>query len=148
MAEAMATTVIPRVRLWLGRDEWLMGGSLLVLALYLTVTLLLPLVVMLAKSLENREGAFVGLANFAHYFSNPALSSAIGNSLWVSTLTTLILIVLAFGYAYALTRSCMPFKSFFRLVAMVPPVGAVVAVGHCADLSVRQPGRVEGLAVR
>ena len=119
MAEAVAT-VIPRVRPRLGRDEWLMGGSLLVLALYLTVTLLLPLAVMLAKSLENREGAFVGLANFAHYFSNPALSSAIGNSLWVSALATLIVITLAFGYAYALTRSCIPFKSFFRLVAMVP----------------------------
>ena len=119
MSEAVAT-VIPRVRPRLGRDEWLMGGGLLVLALYLTVTLLLPLVVMLAKSLENREGAFVGLANFAYYFSNPALSSAIGNSLWVSALATLIVIVLAFGYAYALTRSCMPFKSFFRLVAMVP----------------------------
>ena len=110
----------PRVRPRLGRDEWLMGGSLLVLALYLTVTLLLPLAVMLVKSLENRDGAFVGLSNFAHYFTNPALSSAIGNSLWVSALATLIVIVLAFGYAYALTRSCMPFKSFFRLVAMVP----------------------------
>lgn len=120
MAEAMATTVIPRVRPRLGRDEWLMGSGLLVLALYLTVTLLLPLAVMLAKSLENREGAFVGLSNFAYYFSNPALSSAIGNSLWVSALATLIVIVLAFGYAYALTRSCIPFKSFFRLVAMVP----------------------------
>lgn len=119
MPEAVAT-VIPRVRPRLGRDEWLMGGGLLVLALHLTVTLLLPLVVMLAKSLENREGAFVGLANFAHYFSNPALSSAIGNSLWVSTLATLIVMILAFGYAYALTRSCIPFKGFFRLVAMVP----------------------------
>lgn len=119
MADAVAMA-LPRVRPRLGRDEWLMGSGLLVLALYLTVTLLLPLAVMLAKSLENREGAFVGLANFAHYFSNPALSSAIGNSLWVSALATLIVIVLAFGYAYALTRSCIPFKSFFRLVAMVP----------------------------
>lgn len=119
MPEAVAT-VIPCVRPRLGRDEWLMGGGLLVLALYLAVTLLLPLALMLAKSLEDREGAFVGLANFAHYFANPALSGAIGNSLWVSALATLIVIVLAFGYAYALTRSCIPFKSFFRLVAMVP----------------------------
>jgi iron(III) transport system permease protein len=39
---------------------------------------------------------------------------------WVSALATLIVIVLAFGYAYALTRSCIPFKGFFRLVAMAP----------------------------
>ena len=27
---------------------------------------------------------------------------------------------LAFGFAYALTRSCMRFKGVFRLIAMVP----------------------------
>jgi iron(III) transport system permease protein len=119
MAEAIVMAA-PRIRPLLGRDEWLMGGGLLVLALYLAVTLLVPLVIMLAKSLEDSVGAFVGLANFAQYFSNPALSSAIGNSIWVSALATLIVIALAFGYAYALTRSCIPFKGFFRLVAMAP----------------------------
>ncbi len=120
MAEAIAQW--PRrafARVWVAMS-WLMGGGLLALALYLAVTLLIPLVIMLAKSLENREGAFVGLANFAQYFTNPALSSAIGNSLWVSALATLIVIALAFGYAYALTRSCIPFKGLFRLVAMAP----------------------------
>ena len=117
---AELATVAPRIRLRLGRDEWLMGGSLLVLALYLAVTLLLPLVLMLAKSVQNREGAFVGLANFAQYFTHPALSGAIGNSLWISALATAITIALAFGYAYALNRSCIPFKGFFRLVAMLP----------------------------
>ena len=123
MGILMADTAVmtaPRVRPRLGRDEWLMGGGLLALALYLAVTLLVPLVIMLAKSVQDREGAFVGLSNFAHYFTNPALSGAIGNSLWVSVLATLIVIVLAFGYAYALTRGCIPFKGFFRLVAMAP----------------------------
>ncbi|MCB1821418.1 MAG: putative 2-aminoethylphosphonate ABC transporter permease subunit [Candidatus Competibacteraceae bacterium] len=119
MAEAAVMTA-PRVRPHLGRDEWLMGGGLLVLAAYLTVTLLLPLAIMLGKSLQDREGAFVGLTNFVNYFTNPALSSAIWNSLWVSTLATLIVIVLAFGFAYTLTCSCIPLKGFFRLVAMAP----------------------------
>lgn len=110
----------PRVRPRLGRDEWLMGGGLLVLALYLTVTLLLPLLLMLGKSLQSRDDEFVGLANFSAYFGNPALSGAISNSLWVSVLSTVIVMVLAFGYAYALHRSCIPFKGFFRLVAMAP----------------------------
>ena len=119
MSEAIAVAA-PRIRPHLGRDGWLMGGGLLVLALYLAVTLLVPLVIMLAKSAQDSEGAYVGLANFVQYFSNPALSGAIGNSLWVSALATLIVIALAFGYAYALTRSCIPFKGFFRLVAMAP----------------------------
>ncbi len=122
MAEATAgaTAALPRVRLRLSRDEWLMGGGLLVVALYLAVTLLLPLAVMLVKSVQDRDGVFVGLANFTRYFANPALSASIGNSLWVSALATVIVIALAFGYAYALTRSCIPFKGFFRLAAMLP----------------------------
>jgi iron(III) transport system permease protein len=117
MAEAVEGL---RIRPRMGRDERLMGGGLLVLALYLAITLLLPLALMLAKSMENRDGEFIGFANFAHYFSNPALSGAVGNSLWVSALATLIVVALAFGYAYALTRTCMPFKGFFWLAAMAP----------------------------
>lgn len=110
----------PRVRPRPGRDERLMGGALALLALYLIVTLLAPLLLMLAKSVQDRDGAFVGLAHFSAYFGNPALSGAIGNSVWVSALSTLTVIALAFGYAYALHRSCIPCKGFFRLVALLP----------------------------
>lgn len=110
----------PRVRPRLGRDDWLMGGGLVALALYLAVTLLVPLALMLAKSAQDQHGVFIGLANFEAYFSNPALSGAIGNSIGVAALSTLIVIGLAFGYAYALHRSCIPFKGLFRLVAMLP----------------------------
>lgn len=110
----------PRVRPRLGRDDWLMGGGLVALALYLAVTLLVPLALMLAKSAQDQHGVFIGLANFEAYFSNPALSGAVGNSVGVAALSTLIVIGLAFGYAYALHRSCIPFKGLFRLVAMLP----------------------------
>ncbi len=120
MVEIAATVAPPRIRPLLGRDEWLMGGGLLVLALYLAVTLLIPLLIMLTKSVQDERGAFVGLANFAQYFANPALSGAVGNSLWISALATMIVITTAFVYAYALTRSCLPFKGFFRLAAMAP----------------------------
>ncbi len=72
----------PRIRPRLGRDEWLMGGGLLALALYLAVTLLVPLVIMLAKSLEDSEGAFVGLANFALRRCPARLATACGFRRW------------------------------------------------------------------
>ena len=83
----------PRVRPRLGRDDRLMGGGLVVLALYLAVTLLLPLALMLAKSAQDRHGMFIGLANFDAYFSNPALSGAIGNSIGVAALSTLLSLI-------------------------------------------------------
>ena len=59
-----------------------------------------------------------GLANFATYFSTPALFQSIQNSLLIAAISTVITVTLAFGFAYALCRSCMPFKGVFRVVAM------------------------------
>ena len=76
-------------------------------ALALVVFLALPL----RRSWSRRAGqggAFVGLANFASYFATPALRSSIWNSVWVSALVTAITVPLAFVFAYALTRTCMP----------------------------------------
>ncbi|MGR3717469.1 MAG: putative 2-aminoethylphosphonate ABC transporter permease subunit [Thermohalobaculum sp.] len=61
-----------------------------------------------------------GLDNFATYFSTPALFRSIQNSLLISLISTIITVSLAFGFAYALNRSCMRFKGFFRLVAVAP----------------------------
>jgi len=91
-----------------------------VIGLYLVAALALPLGLMLAKSLQGSRDEFVGLANYVRYFSTPALFQSIGNSLWVSILSTLITVPLAFVYAYALTRSLMPFRGFFKTVALVP----------------------------
>jgi iron(III) transport system permease protein len=91
-----------------------------VIGLYLVAALALPLGLMLAKSLQGPKEEFVGLANYIRYFSTPALFQSIGNSLWVSILSTVITVPLAFVYAYALTRSRMPFRGFFKTVALVP----------------------------
>jgi iron(III) transport system permease protein len=91
-----------------------------IIGLYLVAALALPLGLMLAKSLQGPREEFVGLANYVRYFSTPALFQSIGNSLWVSILSTVITVPLAFLYAYALTRSRMPFRGFFKTVALVP----------------------------
>ncbi|MCL5778643.1 putative 2-aminoethylphosphonate ABC transporter permease subunit [Limibaculum sp. FT325] len=67
-----------------------------------------------------RPVASQGLQNYAEYFSNPALFSSIENSIFIATVSTVLTVVLAFGFAYAINRSCMPFKGSFRLVAMMP----------------------------
>lgn len=61
-----------------------------------------------------------GMDNFVNYFSTPALFNSIKNSLWISILSTVVTVSLAFWFAYALNRSCMRFKGAFRLVAMAP----------------------------
>ena len=108
------------VRPQASRDDRLMRLFIVVIGLYLIAALALPLGLMLGKSLQGPREEFVGVANYVRYFSTPALFQSIGNSLWVSVLSTLITVPVAFVYAYALTRSRMPFRGFFKTVALVP----------------------------
>ena len=102
------------------RDEWILRAGVLVLVGWLAVTIALPLWALLSKSFQNSDGGFVGLANYIRYFSTPTLFGSIYNSLGVAILTTLIVIPLAFVYAYALTRSRMRLKGLFYAAAMLP----------------------------
>jgi iron(III) transport system permease protein len=108
------------VRPKLGRDALLMRLLMAVIGLYLVITLVLPLWAMLSKSFRAHDGSFVGLANYARYFATPALSYSIGNSLHIALITTAITVPMAFVFAYALTRSCVPAKGLFKTVALVP----------------------------
>ncbi|MGZ5083341.1 MAG: hypothetical protein ACXWHA_08245, partial [Usitatibacter sp.] len=97
------------------------GHALLIAAgAALALFLIAPMSAILIKSVEDRAGELVGLANFADYFRTPALARSIWNSVWVSTLVTAITLPLAFIYAYALTRSRMRWKALLRNTALVP----------------------------
>ncbi|MEY2802609.1 MAG: hypothetical protein RL513_2194 [Pseudomonadota bacterium] len=116
LTAARAATVRQRTH-WTDRVAHL---ALAAVALALVAFLALPLLAILLQALEGPAGEFVGLANFIAYARTPALLQSLWNSLWVSALVTLITVPLAFGFAYALTRSCMPFKALFRGITMVP----------------------------
>ena len=97
-----------------------MAGTAIVLLLFgLLVLVGLPLWALLSKSLYS-DGVFVGLQNFVSYVTTPSLFRSVGNSLVVAALTTLIVVPIAFAYAYALTRSTMPAKGLFYSTALVP----------------------------
>jgi iron(III) transport system permease protein len=94
--------------------------ALFVVALALVAFLALPLLAILVHAVQGREDEFVGLANFVEYARTPALLQSLWNSVWVSAAVTAITLPLAFGFAYALARSCMPYKALFRGITLVP----------------------------
>lgn len=61
-----------------------------------------------------------GFSNFSRYFSTPSLVRSIKNSIFISAISTVITVILAFGFAYSINRSCMRFKGVFRLISMIP----------------------------
>ena len=94
-------------------------GLLGVVAL-LVIGLVLPLLLILSKALEGNDGTTAGLSAFTAYLTSPALLQSLWHSVWVSLLVTAIVVPLAFTFAYALTRSCMPFKALFRTITLIP----------------------------
>jgi iron(III) transport system permease protein len=117
---AVLPAVFPPVRQRVHWSERIAHGALAVVALLLLAFLAAPLATILMQAMQGRDERFVGLANFIAYAQTPALLTSLWNSIWVSVVVTLATVPLAFGFAYALTRSCMPAKGAFRTIALIP----------------------------
>ena len=116
----VAATAPRAIKPKISRDDVIMRLAMATIALYLLFAIAFPLYALLSKSFQSADGTFIGLTNYITYLTTPALSWSIGNSLKVTMLATLIVLLIAFIYAYALTRSCMPCKSIFKGVALIP----------------------------
>lgn len=97
-------------------DEHLALLFTLGVAALLIVFLGLPLWAILAQALQG--GA--GLGRVTALLAQPGQRDALLNSLGVALATTALVLPLAFGYAFALTRSRLPGRAALRLVALAP----------------------------
>jgi iron(III) transport system permease protein len=107
-------------RLALVKEALAARAGIVLLAVALLVFLTVPLAMILARSLEGRGGEFVGIANFVQYVQSPALAQSTRNTLTFAALTTAVTVPLAFVFAYAMQRSCIPFRGLWRNIAMIP----------------------------
>jgi iron(III) transport system permease protein len=119
MSAIAQRTPLPR-RLSLLTEIVVARGGVFLLAIALLLFLTVPLASLLVRSLEDRSGGFVGIANFVTYFSSPAFGNSATNTLVFAALTTLFTVPPAFLFAYAIQRSCVPFKGLWRNIAMIP----------------------------
>jgi iron(III) transport system permease protein len=122
----MSATTIGKAPSYTPRPAVLWGeqivarGGLLLLCVALIACLTAPLAAILVRALQDSEGIFVGLANFATYFAQGSFANSIGTTLQFALLTTGITVPLAFLFAFAIQRSCIPAKSLWRNIAMIP----------------------------
>lgn len=103
-----------------GGERLVTWGGLVILLLSLLLFLTLPLAALFERAFVGRDGAFVGLTNFAQYLDSPAFSRSLGNTVGFALLTTAVTIPLAFAFAYAIQRSRIPYKALWRNIAMLP----------------------------
>ena len=93
------------------------------------VFLLGPLAMLLSKAFQNRDGAFVGFAQFQKYLTSANMVSSLRHTLLISAVSTLISVSAAFFMAYALTRRNVPGRGFFQLVARLPMFAPTMLLG-------------------
>lgn len=116
----MEKTVLAPRRVSLNSETLAAHGVVGLWALVLLMLVGLPLAAIFGKALFNANGEFAGLAAFAEVLASPGLMQAARNSLWLSTLSTAIVVPLAFGFAWALAQTRVFGRSLFRQIAMTP----------------------------
>lgn len=100
--------------------DTLIKGALAVVSFgLLAVFVLYPLTIILAKSFVLEDGA-IGIGNYVRYVTEPRLLAITIRSLNVTVCATVITVVLAYGFAYAMGRTQMAWKPLWRICAMVP----------------------------
>lgn len=101
-------------------EDWMMRVLLILGTLWLLVGVVLPLYPKVARSFQDPSGKWIGFANYIQYLTTPALAASFFNSLYIAIASTVISVLLAFIYAYALTRTAMRGKNIFRILGMLP----------------------------
>jgi len=88
----------------------------------LCVFLLLPIGTLLAESVQDDLGQF-SLTRFREFAATAGMLTAVWNTLWVAAVVTLITVPLAFLYAYAIQRACIPLTGLWRIVGLSALLG-------------------------
>jgi iron(III) transport system permease protein len=106
-------------------DKFIVPAVTIFIGLLLCFFMLFPLAAILKLSFF--KGGEFGLANFTlanfqKYFTTSYTLNALWHSLYVSIATTIIVTVIVFFFAYAMTRTTIAAKPFFRNVIMMPLV--------------------------
>ena len=108
------------VRQRLGFEDYLRRFFFFLFGLGLFIFLIYPISISLLRSFQNESGQFVGLENYIDYFSSSTTSASLSHSLYISVMSMMITVVLAFAYAYGLSRITIPFKKVLGGIALMP----------------------------
>ncbi|NIQ37381.1 MAG: ABC transporter permease subunit [Proteobacteria bacterium] len=104
-------------------DRYILTGVTILVGFLLVFFMLFPIYKILVMSFF-KEGVFglenFTLGNYLKYFGTPRIARSLYNSFYVSLITMAITTILAFFFAYALTRTTIRGKGFFNTLAFMP----------------------------
>ncbi len=102
------------------KDEIIKEILTLFILAFLIIIIIFPIGMLICKSFQNNSGEYVGLKNFYDYFTSRNMIISLKNTLFVSTISSVISIILAFIFAYGIQRTTIKFKEIFKYIGMLP----------------------------
>lgn len=105
-----------------GRDyEALLKKILIIIMVTLLVVfILIPVTMLLFTLTKDKSGNYVGFKNVIEYLTSLGFRLSLKNSLFISSISTIISIILAFLYAYGITRTNIKLKGIYNSLALLP----------------------------
>jgi iron(III) transport system permease protein len=95
--------------------------TIIIIFAALAIFIIYPIFKVFSASLTNRSGQF-DLSAYTKAFSNRYMRQGFFNSLLVAGLTAFFGMLIGYIFAYTINRTDIPFKGFFRTVAILPIV--------------------------
>jgi iron(III) transport system permease protein len=117
----------PTISAPISSDRWLTGVTMGFLLAVLIFFMLYPVYDICKLSFYRRE--VLTLENYVSYFTNPRMFRSLTNSLIVSSVTTIITTILAFFFAYGLTRTTIRGKNIFYTISTLPLIAPSIIQG-------------------
>lgn len=108
-------------------DRWLTGITMAFLLAFMIFFMLYPVYDICRLSFF-KDGVLT-LKNYSAYFTNPRIFRSLTNSLYVSLVTMVITTVLAFFFAYGLTRTTIRGKGVFYTISTFPLIAPSIIQG-------------------
>jgi len=128
----------------LGDRVFVSGGQALLLVL-LVLAVLMPLLAIFWRGLSDDAGQGGGLDAALALLGSANFRWLLGNSLSVSMTVAAIVVPLAYGFAYALQRTCMPGKRLWRGISLLPLLAPSMLPGIALIYLFGNQGMLRGL---
>ncbi|MGL5150210.1 MAG: ABC transporter permease subunit [Clostridium sp.] len=103
----------------MNKEKLLKVTLIITMLLSLLIAIVFPLLSLLKEAL-NGTGELSGIEAIKYYIQRSIDSGALSNSLKISIITSILVVILAFIFAYGLTRTNMKFKGMFKSAAFIP----------------------------
>ncbi|WP_047391436.1 putative 2-aminoethylphosphonate ABC transporter permease subunit [Chitinibacter sp. ZOR0017] len=138
----MSTLALPAPSRWPKLTPILLAGAVLVALL---IMLAMPLVAILGQAVRDPATGALSWQAIEQTLASPGLLEQLQRSLAVALTTCVLVVPLAYAYASALTRSCMPGKSLFRALALIPLLAPSLLPGIALVYLFGNQGMLKGL---